>query len=692
MNETPYVPRHHGAPRPSRHSKSSRLTVGLLLWALGWGAGSAWAAEPGCSVDPGPAPELSLYTVLLAQDARTNGSEEEDAVLRVASNDAYESTVTTTLLFDRGPLPGNASLLSAEVALTRDEQVSGQVLNAAQLLGPCPQALHQASEDLCVLAGSIEPGSFAARKTDSIPGGLVEAVQNPPSGDEKLSFRLVATGYETSLAFEGIGEASRLPRRPRMVVRYDLPFPGSSSWPQPRFDAQHSGRIPWISNVFPQGALEPEKIYSTSGLQLNPVLFDDVVYLVVENTEGFFLRAVDRTGGVVSTSRELGQPAVQPVAAPGGYLLYANEKSIRFLDVGASFAEVYTLAVAGIRQPPTVGRDGTFYVADDEGVTAYSSPTGRDGFIPPQVLWQLEQNATSTAPVGLSRDQSMVFVASLVPDKESTKIRLTAIDNRTGEPVASFCSARVDWNRPPTPVVGIDEVYTAANPSQPTSSTPALLLAFAIPRSPAGPLFSECGWKPKQLEATDEAGGFITPSVNSRGRPLAAHGTSLTLYGEGQQPSVQLPSAVSSNLVLDGDDHVLLFAGKLLYALDGDLKEQYRLDTSAFDDINTNLLLAPDGTLLVNNRSTLFQIRPDLTADNVPTTCTPEVRHKRPSVFRASSCIRLAGDLALIPGDAVILQSGGEVEAAPGFEVSEGAYSKIETGLATGRSCQVKRR
>lgn len=698
MKQTLYNPRHSDVLRPPRHSKAAPPALGFLVWALVFLAGYARAAEPGCSVQSGPPPELLLYTVLLAQNARTTGSADEASVLRVASNEAYESTLTTTLLFDRGSLPEDARLLYAEVALTSDEQFPSQVLNAAQLLGACPQAQSQDAEDLCVLAGSIEPGSFAARKTDTTPGGLVEAVQNPSPGNSELSFRLVATGYQTSLAFYGMDAAASLPGRPRMVVRYNLPFTGSSSWPQPRFDAQHSGRIPWISNVFPRGALKPEKIYSKSGLQLHPILFDDIVYLVVESQgddgpAGFYLYGVDRTGREVSKSQELGQPAAQPVATPGGLLLYANESSIRFLDLGAALAEVGTLDVAGIRQTPTVGRDGTFYVADGDGVTAYSSPTVGKIFSPPQVLWKLVQEATSIAPVALSRDQSMAFVSSLVPDKESTKIRLSAIDNRTGEFVGSFCSARADWSRPPTPVVGSNEVYIAADPIAPTSSTPAQLLAFAIPESGFYPL--DCDWTPTLLESTDQSGGFTTPSVNSRGRPLAAHGASLTLYGEGQKPSVELPSAVSSNLVLDGNDNVLLFAERVLLAFDGELREQYHLDTSACDDpkcdgINSDLLLAPDGTLLVTNRSVLFRIRPDLTANNVPKNCTPELRLRRPSVFRASSCIRLPGNLDLIPSDAVILQSGGEVEAAPGFEVSKEAYSKIQTGLTSGRSCQAE--
>ena len=650
-----------------------------------------------------------ITTVLLPDAALSVSSTDppSDTRLVVTSDESYQPTGLSYFIFPPPTLPPNAIVHSAELRLVSNGSSNSQAAQLFSVVSFDADTLNWGNKPLPsgpALAGSSQPGIF----TDPTcgPAGLCQEVQEHFASSTPFYLVVRAQGYKTNLSFESSANDTSN-NQPRLLVEYSFAaqaklsgpqatglqatmseLPATMSWPQPQHDAAHSGRNAWKANAAPSGVQAAlRSVFSpTSGtIHQNPILYRGNLYfsLEVDGETGkqYTLRGVTPGGTTVSQSGPLkALPIVQPVVDPHGILYYATADGVSLFDLDNEITSVKLppkvsedLATAQLDSAPTVGLDGSIFFSIGGVVSA------RTSYPQLKTLWSSqEENGTEAASTAVSPDQRVAYLSTLVRRQAGQAVVLRALNNLTGERLASYETKAAQFERPPTPVAASAGVYLAVTPRNMGASNPSKLFGFRTPEK------NQSSWTPSWTKQGTVSPGISQPAIGLQGEVLATHDHKLWAYEPDQgtaeyEYTIAAPAA-SSNTVLDGDGNITLFAGSTLYSLSKALKEHYTADLSA--DISSNLLPSPGGLLYVNNGEELYVVLPNLSLPPVPAglSLSPADYAVNGSVFRAGTSVTVTKG-SLLSLAKIVVQSGGEIFLEPEFEVEKKAWLVLQGGL-----------
>jgi hypothetical protein len=247
------------------------------------------------------------------------------------------------------------------------------------------------------------------------------------------------------------GQSDEPSQAPRLLLTYTQPnaLPGEADWSQLRRDAQHSGRSPW--RIYdPGGAYAPTAVAvvplngapggeakDRADLRQSPLLYGGEIFNALDAPgKTYQLVARDRSGRVISdvTTNESGQPIPLPkfIAAGGNDRLYyfSENRIVGYNIPSGSLARAPEppLDLTGETllptSTPTLGADGSLYMATNNYVRAYSPAPQQ------KLLWRYSYPTTErqVGAVALSKDETTAYILL-----GGTNTLLAALDSATGD-------------------------------------------------------------------------------------------------------------------------------------------------------------------------------------------------------------------------------------------------------------------
>jgi hypothetical protein len=696
----------------SRRDKA--LVLALTMWGLA-------AAFPGIA----KAASKVLHTAIVA------GLPGPEKQFEIAAVIGQKPAQTKDLQFPLQSLPKGVTLDSCAIRLVMAERYPASPKDDEKfdpvVLGLFKSPL-QGPEQQPVAAWSVPPKTEKYTAIILRSRSLCAALT--PGQPDPAPFVLQTSVREGRVVFFGQDDPSDAPR---LLLTYTQPnaLPGEADWSQIRRDAQHSGRSPW--RIYdPGGTYAPAdvKVYSLNGgsggakdrgdLRQSPLLYGGEIFnaLDLQELNRYQLVARDRRSGQVLSDVKVDQNQ-QPIPLPtflvaGGNdrLYYFSENQIAGYNVGSGSlvrAPEKPLDLTGetllATSTPTVGADGSLYMATNNYVRAYSPAPEQ------KLLWRYSYPTTErqVGAVALSKDETTAYILL-----GGTDTRLVALDSATGDcrwqhKAADFAITRAQnaTGSMPIPVVaGNDILVTSGFPTgdklyvfhdEAGAAPPAG--GEMVPPAPGSPAAGSC-----RADKAPEVRG----TQDHIPAPVAGPGDE-AYYILGGKLCRSLKGETCADLNCEGaaaadpKDITLLIgdnsAGENLTHLYGLAAEKKRLFLIAIGKwpttvscrardpgfaLGPNLILAPDGTLYNVDDNKLIQVIAPTPppAGQEPLVLTDDLLRKNPATaFRVSGKIQTAANLTLGPETDLILVAGENISFGEGFTVKEGAQMRARVGL-----------
>ncbi|MFW2372222.1 MAG: PQQ-binding-like beta-propeller repeat protein [Gammaproteobacteria bacterium] len=479
-----------------------------------------------------------------------------------------------------------------------------------------------------------------------------------------------------------------LAEQPKLMLGYSLSGLSSGlDWAQYSHDAQHSGRTPWRLQVTPKAYSKPVVVYNADGyIQGRPVMYRGALVFHEqrhETNEKFFMTATDSSGKRL-WRQSLEQVAkFTPVVDRNGVMLVVTEDSLLGFDLNNAGHKLGGLALEeilpgahSIHADPTLGEDGTLYLATDSGMYALTRAHNSGADI--NSGWRLRwRNLNAKARFGkivLSRDEGLAYAFDM------TNKQVVALDTADGSLV---------WQHS-LPTSPDAHIFLAAD-----SSTERL---FVVARG------SESGWltvlykkeKDKDvISATTLTGQFSAPAVGRDGSVYFVgvnEGICKLAAGHNKPQCRDKGTGLSekSTLVIDGAGLVyVLDPGRdpqLFLGYDPSLQPLFRREIKrtrvASENTSRNfkpgLLVGIDGSLYAWNDNHLFAFLP---------TGLPEEEVEAAAVNRmayvAGQVLSVKSGTGVSRGTAVTYKAAEGIRIPPGFHVEQGARLTLRVSGST---------
>lgn len=466
---------------------------------------------------------------------------------------------------------------------------------------------------------------------------------------------------------------------PRLVIEYKLPLPSllqTLSWPQPQHDPEHTGRTLWAPFVLPSGfTIEQVNLPAISGgagtVVDYPLVYQGNIYIIYKNSMNHLV-CLDFSGKNKLWEADMGTGTVQrsPVISPNGFLYAVTEDKIAAYDLNRAGQAVASYPLPGkltAYTDLTAGNDGSIFLAlDEKGVNHML------GFTP------------KLAP----------FIRSSPFDKRISTITASAggekifAETPKGAAVIDIANPLL---RPPLPLQGWEYYHV------PVAGTPGGVMLFSDFTSTAdkGNIWS--------YAATElwNASGTLTPQPvlgangllyfiqegKLQGRKYDGRGPAEVAAGEGLK--------TTSNLVVDGANNIYFWSNGVVQGYKPDGSPLFPPKTPFPSEVKDRqdegpekflrLLMAPDGTLWVNNKnaSTLFALKPSYTQ---PDLAVGPADIRTLTVYRSTGTLRMLPDVAVVAGASesptqILLEAEKGISFAGGFRVEKGASVLCRTGF-----------
>jgi outer membrane protein assembly factor BamB len=705
----------------------SRRNQGLILVLTIWGLAAAFPR-------PGEAKHSAeLHTAIAAS---LPASEPKQFV--IAAKVRQEPEKTKELQFPLQSLPKDVTLSSCAVRLVMAERYPTEIGNEGKF-DPVVLSLFKSPlkgpESQPVAAWSVPPRTEA--RTAIILRSRTLCAALTPGQAEPARFVLQTSVREGRIVLFGQSDPSEAPR---LLLTYSLPdaVPGEADWSQIRRDAQHSGRSHWRM-YDPGGNYTPTQVAvvpldgakDRGDLRQSPLLYGSRIFnaLDASGLNRYQLVARDRSGQVLSDVTVDGGKSrldanQQPIPMPK-FLVAGGRDRLYFFDENWIFG--YSLASGSLlpapepplattnetllpTSTPTVGADGSLYVAFDKYVRAYSPGPEQ------KLLWRYEypNREGQVGAVTLSKDETTAYILL-----GGTDTRLVALDSATGDcrwqqKAADFAISRKvnDTGSMPIPVIagsvieGNDILVTSGFP------TGDKLYVFhdEAAKTPAGGELVGPAPAPPACRKDKAPGGMeVRGTQDHILAPVAGPGDEAYYIRAGKLCRSLKKEETCADLkcegaAADGTDITQLIgdssAGQSLthlYGLAAEKKllffitvgvwpEAVKCNVYPGGNLGPNLIVAPGGTLYnVGDDNSLQAIVPTKLADaeTKPTLpLTAKLLSDNPnSVFRVSGKIQTADGLTLGADTDIILVAGESISFGTGFTVKPGAQLRARVGL-----------
>jgi hypothetical protein len=350
-----------------------------------------------------------------------------DAANLLVSAESTTAKDMSFVQFDLSGIPADATIVSFALRITLSADPSDRT----------SVVVHQVvNDDMNAPVLSDQIDSKSIQKEDN-PKNSVILLANMPVGvlqqalrKKKLTLRLSTTFRNGSAAFYS-SKLTQLPVQqqdpafiPRLVVAY-TPEPAPVTWAAYRADARHTGMSSAIFAGSSPFRYAVKEITEFNGIQKNMVLYKDKVYLVaMAGLSSYHLYSIDPvTKEVTQAASNLRVPSVMGAVDPWGRYFHITDSIIVInLEAGNAIGPRMALpSGALVKAPPTVGRDGSLYLATRTYIHAYSPHPRYD------LLWQYAAPSESMSAVTLSADGATAYVVFGDP------LKLAAINTVSGD-------------------------------------------------------------------------------------------------------------------------------------------------------------------------------------------------------------------------------------------------------------------
>ncbi|MBW8683018.1 outer membrane protein assembly factor BamB family protein [Chitinophaga rhizophila] len=475
-------------------------------------------------------------------------------------------------------------------------------------------------------------------------------------------------GYYT----ERIGN---LPKQPKLVISYHMPANQvrQKSWPQYKYDAQHTAMLGWQTNTTATGFKLNSIITTSNGdvIKSDPLINNDQVITAYQASTPPFSRLLmlSQQGRLIREANieSLGIVKFGPFADRKGDIhcvIGQTGNTLAMLNQGGAIMPV-TKTLENSAQTtaaPVIGFDGSIYLSTNNGIYAYTPQ--------PQckLKWVYTANKNTFGTAALDESEQTVYVYDGAGGKI---IAINSLDGST------------KWE------ASIGTTFAKDVP---------------VPSVKGGTVCVTNGQiKGSSLFMIDAGSGRIHTSIKSTADAISQPviGTNkVFIINNGQLQSYlltngsQLPTPAvtglnpASSLVLDASEHVYIVnpeEGKQSLTLVS--PGAVTFPTMTIFDANgyltgNRLVLTPEGNLLTGNDNRLFSVHPSGFAlkekIDIPFANADEFQSEY--LYRSEGAVNVAGK-TVTSRQNIVIHSGTAINFSKGFSVQMGGTINCKTGF-----------
>jgi hypothetical protein len=464
-------------------------------------------------------------------------------------------------------------------------------------------------------------------------------------------------------------------KQPKLVIKYHMPANQTrkSSWPQYKYDAQHTGMLTWQSNAAATG-FKIKDVFSPAGanyISSDPTLCDDKLVFAYQSSVPpmYRLRSLSQQGNLLaetSTADTIGLVKYGPVADRGSniYCITGNVANTLAVLSANKLQVIFRKALENNAQAtalPVIGFDGSLYLTTNKGIYAYTPQPEC------KLKWIYTAGKNKFGTIALDEDEESVYVY------DGDGGNMTALSNIDGVKKWAAAGMATFETDIPVPAVKNGQVYLTNGLRRGdqfytiNASNGNMLNTI----SATGPVISQpvIGVKQVyiinngQLEAYSLSDGTKQPNTGPTGLNAAsalvmdANSNVYALNTEqGKQSLTMVPFSSTTFSVLNIEDAKGYLTGN-------------------------RMLLSPQGSLWAGNNNHLYCFNPAgftvKEAINIPFNNANDFNSE--FLYRSEGAIKVAGK-TITGQQNVVIHSGSSIGFQPNFSVKLGATLTCKTG------------
>lgn len=473
---------------------------------------------------------------------------------------------------------------------------------------------------------------------------------------------------------ERSGNASR---QPKLVIKYHMPNNQvrKNSWPQFKYDAQHTGMLPWQSNAAATGfklkdAYSP---VSANFIKSDPILSDDNFSFAYQASAPpmYRLRTISQQGSLIAEATTnsgdtIGLVKYGPVADRKGNMYCITQHAANTLSVfsGDKLQGVLKKRLengAQVTATPVIGFDGSIYLSTNQGIYAYTPQPEC------KIKWVYAAGANKFGQVALDENEQTVYVYD---GAGGNIIALNSIDGLKKWVLPNLATFSTDI---PVPSVKNGRLCVTNGLRKGDHFYLVNTENGSIIKTVSGP----SGTISQPVIGTDKA--FIINNGLLEGHAL--------VNGTRQTNSAPQGINPSSTLAVDGNNNVYILnteQGKqylTMLALGSTASPTIRLDDAKGYLLGNRLLLSPQGDVYAGNDNHLYGFSPTgfTVTDNITIPFNNANNFNSEYLYRSGGIINVAGK-AIGSKQNVVIHSGTSIGFQPGFSIQAGGTLTCKTG------------
>lgn len=464
-------------------------------------------------------------------------------------------------------------------------------------------------------------------------------------------------------------------KQPKLVIKYHMPSAQvrKNSWPQYKYDAAHTGMLPWQSNAAASG-FALKDVYSPAGgnyIMAAPLLYNDNLILAYQSSTPpmYRLRAISQQGNLLaetSGADTIGLVKYGPVADRSNHIYCLTGNTANTLKVlsADSLKPIFKKTLENDAQAtalPVIGFDGSLYISTNKGIYAYTPQPEC------KLKWIYTAGANRFGTVALGEDEQMVYVYDGGNGKLSALHSIDGVQQWAATGMASF-----ETDIPVPSVKGNKVCITNALRKGNT---------FYM-------IDAEKGTIIKKLTSV---GDLISQPVLGPTQVYIINNGQLEAYAltnGAKQPDIGPRDLnAASTLVTDANSNVYLLnteQGKqsltLVQSSGGGVPALPIGDEKGYLTGN-RLLLTPGGNLLAGNNNHLYALAPTGFSEKGSLTIPLNNANDFNSeyLYRSEGAIKVAGK-TITDKQNVVVHSGTSIGFQPNFSVKLGGTLSCKTG------------
>lgn len=465
-------------------------------------------------------------------------------------------------------------------------------------------------------------------------------------------------------------------RQPKLLVSYHMPFSQvrKKSWPQYKYDAQHTAMLGWQSNAVATG-FKLNNVFSpvdANYIKSDPLLNDDKLVMAYQASGSTWsrLRTLSQQGNLLAetTTDVIGLVKYGPIAdrksniyciggSTGGTLNVLNPDNLQVMFTKQLENNAQATA------PPVIGFDGCIYVSTDKGFYAYTPQPEC------KLKWSYTLVTNRFGTAALNEAEQIVYVY------DGANGKIVALNSADGSLKWDANIGGTFTTDIPVPSVKNDRLCVTNNQRKGNR--------FYIMNANNGRIIDS---------VTTGIDNIISQPVIGTDKVFIINNGRLEAYAlsDGTKQSTAAITGLNpaSALVMDANDNVYVLnteAGKQSLTMVAPGATTFPAipisDASGYLTGN-RLVIAPNGSLFTGNDNHLYSILP--TGFSVKNDITIPFDNandfKSEYLYRSEGMIRVAGK-TLMTNQNVVIHAGKGIGFQPGFRVQAGATLSCRSGF-----------